>query len=212
MKSVCLVNGSLRGRKASSLAFVREVSRRLPDAHYRKTFVTVRGSSRQDYPGEMLRDMAEANALVLVFPLYAYGLPGALMRLLEDFHRYVQAGNACNRDAKVYVVVNCAFPRPEATTGEAVRVIRNFCRRQSLSWRFAVCIGTGPVVALTMRVPRLDWKLKRAFADIAADIAAGGGDTKADCFVHPIIPESIIRRIKEHYEKKGGMIASPDAH
>ncbi|MBN2564096.1 MAG: hypothetical protein JXB46_00135, partial [Candidatus Eisenbacteria bacterium] len=88
-----------------------------------------------------------------------------------------------------------------------IRVVRNFCRRLSLRWRFAVRIGTGPVVALTRRVPFLDLTLKRAFRDIAVDISDGGDEPKADYIVRPIIPESIIRRIKEYYENKGEMIA-----
>ena len=206
VNSVCFINGSLRGRKASSLAFLLDVSLRLPDALYRKTVITVRGNVREGYDSGVLERMADADALVFVFPLYGYGLPGALMALLEDFVRYVRAGNSHTRDANVYVVVNCAYPRPELTTGEAVRVMRNFCRRMGLQWRFAVCIGTGPVVVLTRKIPLVNLKLKRAFADIAADIAGGDQQPKDDYFVHPIIPEFIIRRIKESYEKKGGMI------
>lgn len=203
---VCLINGSLRGRKASSLRFLLDVSRRLPDKRYRKTVLTVRCGVNASFQSEALACMAEADALVFVFPLYGYGLPGALMRLLEEFHAYVQAGHGRNPSAKVYVVVNCAYPRPELTTGEAVRVMRNFCRRFSLPWRFAVCIGTGPVVAMTKRVPLLDRKLKQAFAAIAADISADDVGPRSDVFVYPVIPEPIIRRIREHYEKRGEMI------
>jgi hypothetical protein len=210
MKSVCFINGSLRGRKASSLAFLQDVSRRLPDALYRKTVITVRGNVREGYDSGVLERMAGTDVLVFVFPLYGYGLPGALMELLEDFANYVWAGNPHNCDAKVYVVVNCAYPRPELTTGESVRVVRNFCRRMALQWRFAVCIGTGPVVVLTRKMPLVNLKLKRAFADIASDIAGSDQQPKDGYFIHPLIPEFIIRRIKESYEKKGGMIRTGD--
>ncbi|MBN1857556.1 MAG: NAD(P)H-dependent oxidoreductase [Dehalococcoidia bacterium] len=207
---VCLVNGSLRGRHASSLRFVQDIARRLPDVSCRKTAVTVLGNPHRHYDAETLREIAEADALVLVFPLYAYGLPGALMRLLEELQGYIQAGSPHNRSARVYVVVNCAFPRPELTTGEAVRVVRNFCRRLSLNWRFALCIGTGPVVARTRRLPFVDRKLKRAYTAMVADIQDAHADPPADFFIHPIIPEPIIRRIKEHYEKKGEMMLQRD--
>jgi hypothetical protein len=45
-----------------------------------------------------------------------------------------------------------------------------------LRWRFAVCIGTGPVVAMTKRVPLLDRTLKKAFTAIASDVSADGED------------------------------------
>jgi len=207
---VCLVNGSLRGRHASSLRFLQDVARRISDASCHKTTVMVLGNPRRHYDAETLQVIAAADALVLVFPLYAYGLPGALMRLLEEFDSYVRAGNPHNMNARVYVVVNCAFPRPEATTGEAVRVVRNVCRRLSLNWRFAICIGTGPVVARTRRIPLLDRTLKRAYAAVVADIGNALADPPADFFIHPVIPEPIIRRIKEHYEKKGEMMLQRD--
>lgn len=210
VQHICLVNGSLRGWKASSLQFLLDVSRRLPDDRYRKTIITVRASAAHDYPSETLACMADADALVFVFPLYGYGLPGALMRLLEEFHAYVQASHVYHRESRVYVVVNCGYPRPELTTGEAVRVMRNFCRRLCLNWRFAVCVGTGPVVVLTKRLPLLDRRLKQALDAISQDIAGEAAQPPADVFIRPLIPEGIIRRIKEYYERKGKMIQCDD--
>jgi len=210
LKTVCLINGSLRGRKAASLAFLQDVNRRLGTAGFRTSVVTVRAGTAEGYPQNTLAEVGAADVLVFVFPLYNYGLPGALMRLLEDYGRYVQAGHPHVAGAKIYVVMNCAYPRPELTTTEAIRVMRNFCRRLSLHWRFAVCIGTGPVVAHTKSVPFLDLKLKRAFAAMSADIGADSDELRTDYFIHPVIPEGIIRRIKERYEKRGGMIAPQD--
>ncbi len=126
VKRVCLVNGSLRGKKASSLKFLQDMSRRLPEDGYHKTVITVRGGVTDGYAVEVLASMAQADVLVFVFPLYGYGLPGAFMRLLEAYHAFVRDGHPVTFATKVYVVVNCAYPRPELTTGEAVRVMRNF--------------------------------------------------------------------------------------
>lgn len=208
IKTVCLINGSLRGRKAASLSFLRDVDRSLPEARYRRSIVTVGGNPKEDYPVETLRCMAAADALVFVFPLYGYGLPGALMRLLEEYRRFVVAGTGARPHSRVYAVINCGYPRPELTTGEAVRVLRNFCRRFSLNWRFAMCVGTGPLVVFTRKLPFLDRGLKRGCAAIAGDISADCSVQVNDVFVRPVVPESVIRRIKEHYEKKGGMIQS----
>jgi hypothetical protein len=41
-KSIYLVNGSLRGKKASSLEFLKDIESRLPDTEYNKTFLTVK--------------------------------------------------------------------------------------------------------------------------------------------------------------------------
>jgi hypothetical protein len=206
MKNICLVNGSLRGKGAASLAFLQDVNRKLTEKEYRKTFIKVRAKVKDDYAEDTLKNLAVADAIIFVFPLYTYGLPGSLMRLLEDYYSHIKTGKEYNRNAKVYVIVNCAFPRPEATTGEAVRVIKNFCQRLSLTWRFALCIGTGPVVAFTKKVPFLDLKLKKAYREIAMDIKGNDKEVKNNYLVRPIIPATIIAMIKRHYENKGQMI------
>ncbi len=187
------------------MEFLNDLRLRLPDESYRKTTVTVRAKAGASYPESTLEAIADADAIVFVFPLHNYGLPGALMRLLEDFYQYAKTGKGYNKAAKVYMIVNCAFPRSEKTTGEAVRVIQNFCRRLSLDWRFAVCIGTGPVVVVTKRIPFTYRKLKKAYAEIASDIRGEGKTRRQSYFIKPIIPESIIAMIKRHYEKTGKM-------
>jgi len=205
MKNVCLVNGSLRGRKAASLEFLRDIALRLPDQEYSKKIITVRAKVKEKYPEDMLKSLAAADAIIFVFPLHNYGIPGALVRLLEDYYQYQKTGNS-PKDTRVYVVVNCGFPRPGETCGEAVRVIRNFCRRLSLNWRFAICIGTGPVVVMTRRIPFLYPGLKMAYAAIASDIQSADNEKKNDYLIKPVIPETIITMIKKFYEKKGRMI------
>jgi hypothetical protein len=206
MKNIGLINGSLRGRQASSLQFLQDLVRRLPNSKYQKTIITVKAGVKARYSEGMFQSLAGADAIILVFPLFNYGLPGALMRFLEDYYQYLKAAQVRNQNTRVYIIVNCGFPRAEATTGEAVRVVRNFCKRLSLHWRFAVCIGCGPVVAMTRKVPFLDLKLKRAYLDIVSDIHSGDESEKTDYIIKPVIPEPILIRIKNYYEKKGRMI------
>jgi hypothetical protein len=205
MKSVCLVNGSLRGNKASSLAFLMDVANRLPESEFNKTFITVSATFKQNYPEDMLKRLASVDEIVLVFPLHDYGLPGALMRLLEDYYRYITSGHEYNKKSRVYTIVNCGFARPGETTGEAIRVIKNFCRRLAYQWRFAIRIGTGPVVVMTRKVPFFDLKLKRAYAEMVSDIRSDSNKTRDDYLIKPLIPEPILIRIKNYYERKGQM-------
>lgn len=206
MKNICLVNGSLRGKKAASLEFLKDVSLRLPDTEFNKTILTVRARVKESYPETILENLSNADVIIFIFPLHNYGLPGALMRLLEDYYQYIRDSHRYNKEARVYVIVNCAFPRAAATTGEAIRVMKNFCRRLSLNWRFAVCIGTGPVVVMTKKVPFFYLKLKKAYSEIAADIKSNQTECKNDYFIKPVIPESIIAMIKRQYENSGHMI------
>jgi hypothetical protein len=208
VKRVCLVNGSLRGKKAASSVFLTDLAHRLPDGHFQTTVVPVHAKARDRYPDGTMEALSAADAIVFVFPLHNYGMPGALMRLMEDWEGYRGRPGDEPSGAKVHLIVNCGYPRAADTCGEAIRVMHNYCRRLSLDWRFAVCIGTGPIVVVTRRLPLLYHALKRAYADIATDIQ-GGETRREDRFVKPVLPAPIIAGIKRHYEKKGQMIERP---
>lgn len=200
MENICLINGSLRGREASSLVFLNYINSMLADAEFNKEIINVKARVKESYSEDVLKTISRADAIIMVYPLFTYGIPGALMRLLEDFYLYAK-GNDYNRAAMVYVVVNGGFPRPEIM-GELIRVMRNFCRRLSLNWRFAICMGGGPVAAMTVKAPLLNMKYRKAFSAIVADIRNADTGQKDNYFIKPIIPEPIMLWIKAQYEKK----------
>ncbi len=210
MKRVCLLNGSLRGEKASSLAFLNEVAARMNVADFHIDRLAVRAGVHGRYPREALAAAADADVLVMAFPLFSYTLPGALTRFLEDFYAYAKAGEPYNRHAKVFAVINCGFPEPWIMQ-EAVRVVRNFCARLGLSYRFAIAIGTGPVTLMTMKVPFLNPRLKSAFTGLAKDVESDETARREDVFIKPVIPKVILLKIKEHYEKKSSTLYAPTA-
>ncbi len=200
MKNICFINGSLRGKEASSLVFLNYINGMLADTEFNKDIIRVRAKVKESYPEENLKTISCADAIIMVFPLFTYSIPGAMMRLLEDFYTYAK-GNDYNKAARIYIVVNCGFPRPEIMT-ELIRVMKNFCRRLSLNWRFAICMGGGPVAAMTVKVPLLNMRYKRAFSAIVSDIENGDTGQKGNYFIKPIIPEPVTLWIKAQYEKK----------
>lgn len=200
MKNICLINGSLRGKKASSLVFLNYIDGLLSDTEFKKDIINVRTKVKESYPEDNLKTISRADVIIMVFPLFTYGVPGALMHLLEDFYRYAKA-NGYSKAAGIYIVVNCGFPRPEIMA-ELIRVMKNFCRRLSLDWRFAICMGGGPIAAVAVKAPLLNIKYKRAFSAIASDIQNGDTGQKENYFIKPLIPEPIMLWIKAQYEKK----------
>jgi hypothetical protein len=204
MKTVCLVNGSLGGAKASSLAFLKLLSARITPAHFRVDWAGVKPGAGGN--GETLAAIGAADAIVLAFPLFSYTLSGALTALLEDFHAFAAAGGRYKPDAQVFAIINCGFPEPWIMR-EAVRVVKNFCARMGFRYRFSIAISSGAVTAMTMKVPLLNPRLKRAFAGIARDLLHDGAGPREDIYIKPIIPKPIILKIKEHYEKKSLTLA-----
>ena len=63
-------------------------------------------------------------------------------------------------------------------------------------------MGGGPLAAMTVKVPLLRMKYRRAFSAIAADIENGDTAQKNDYFIKPLIPEPVTLWIKARYEKK----------
>jgi hypothetical protein len=200
MKNICYINGSLRGSEASSLTFINDLDTRFHDA-VNRDFINVKAGASAAYLEETFIKTAAADALIFVFPLFAYCLPGALMRFLEEYWEYIQLGHNYNKDAKIYVIVNCGFPVPTINK-EAVRIIKNFCTRLNLKWRFAICIASGPLIVTTKKVPFLDIKLKRAFNRIVHDVLIGDSADIHDVYIRPIIPKSIVLIIKKRFENK----------
>jgi hypothetical protein len=207
MKRVCLLNGSLKGEMASSLEFLKRVSASMKDdVHIDR--ITMKSGVNAGCRRETLAAVANADAVVMAFPLFSYSLPGALTRFLEDFYCYVREGVGYNSRAKIYAVINCGFPEP-GIIEEAIRVVRNFCTRLGLNYRFAIAIGSGPATVMTMKVPFLNPRLKKAFMDLAKDARGERTVTTEDIFIKPIIPKAILIKVKERYEKKSFALHRP---
>lgn len=195
MTNICLINGSLRGKESSSLAFLCGLKTRLETAGFGTAAISVKADAKSHAEGE-LRTSAGADALIVAFPLHAYCLPGALMRLLEEYGRHAGSIGLRPIRQKMYAIVNCGYHGAEIN-GEAIRVLRNFCRRTGLDWRFAVAIGGGVVVKMTRKVPIMNWKLVNAYSRIAKDIASGGEGNQRDILIKPIIPKFVMMKMKD---------------
>ncbi len=201
MKRICFINGSLRGKAASSLKFLHGVDKLLGDKEFEKPIITVRALMPGGYPEEILKIIGSAHALVIAFPLFSYSLPGALMRLLEDYNAYAKQNGSRGVATRVYAIVNCAFAAPEINA-EAIRVMRNFCRNAGLEWRFALSIGCGPVVVLASGIPFLRMRIRRGFREITDDIRQDRRDLRETFMVKPFISKRILLAIRDRMERK----------
>lgn len=118
--------------------------------------------------------MLEADALIFIFPLYIFCLPGILMRFLQDYALYRQQ-HPNPRSPKVYAAVNCGFPEAWINE-EAVRVIKSFSKHIGARFRFGILIGGGGMLLGTKDAPFMKKtlaKISEAFRNVAVDIADG---------------------------------------
>lgn len=242
MKDVLLVNGSLRGEKATSLIFLKNFAEPLDPEEFRTTTYSIGITNDRPTPEYILTALSKTDAVVFSFPLYAYTTPAAFTKFLEDYYffRREQAGGAydigghrgkgsgvgpdsrehaqpdrpAGKAPKVYAFVNCGYAVP-GVNREALQVMRHFCSRTGMEWRFGVAIGGGLIVAMTRKVPIVNAKLRRAYKKIAADIG-GKGNTAViqgipeeggisaavskslpDMYIKPIIPNAVMNKMKD---------------
>lgn len=145
--------------------------------------ISVRRTLQRNHTEEAFAEMAEAEALIIVFPLYIFCLPGILMRFLQLYRAYADAHPETKRDQLVYTVVNCGFPEPHINE-EAVRVIGRFADAVGGRFRFGVMIGGGGMYGYP--APQVRKKLQEygsAVRRIRADLAGDGRGRAADVLI-----------------------------
>lgn len=191
MSSIVFVNGSLRGKKASSRTFLDLLEGELGGEAKSIRRVGIAPSEDGGFSAATLDILSEADAIVLAFPLFVYCLPGALMAFLESWYRCAKSRGAPGAGTRVYAIVNCGHAEPEINA-EAIRVLANFCRRMGLTWGFAVAVGGGPVVAAAARLPLLGRSARRAFAAMAAGLESGGAGPRQTVLLRPPLPKEVL--------------------
>ena len=83
-----------------------------------------------------------ADAIVLIFPLYFFCMPAMLTRFLQDF---AVSKPKSNKACTVYALVNCGFPEPEINL-EAMRVVEQFALQTGRVFGGGVMIGCGGMI------------------------------------------------------------------
>ncbi len=90
-----------------------------------------------------------ADAIVLIFPLYFFCLPGMLTRFLQDF---AAKEPKAKKDCAVFAIVNCGFPEPENNT-EAMRVVEQFALQTCRVFGGGIMAGGGGMLIGTQAAP-----------------------------------------------------------
>ena len=117
--------------------------------------------------------MAESDAILLVFPLYFFCLPGILTRFLQDYATFVKVQPQSGKVPRVYAIVNCGFPEDEINS-DALRVVESFSRAIGAQYRFGLMIGGGGMLLGAKDAPFM----KSVMATINEFLSAVQSDSK----------------------------------
>ena len=172
MKNVVLISASPKVGQKSVSDFCIKMAEKLIDGDgLRKRIVNVRESITHYKTLQDFEAMAEADAIIIAFPLYVFCMPGMLTRFLEDYYSFHIERKKTENGAKVYAIINCGFPEPEINR-EAAMVIKSFCRHINAQYRFSVLIGGGGMMLHAKDAPFMKKtlaSLNNAFSEIIRD-------------------------------------------
>lgn len=155
--------------------------------------INVRKSITKNMAERDFKTMLHADALIFVFPLYYFCLPGMLMRFLQDFYQYYNEHKNGLHNAKVYAVVNCGFLEPDINM-EAVQVIKSFAEKIDGTFRFGVLIGGGPMIFETKGAPfmkKILRKLDAAFVLMKKEVVDDDKKSIDNIYISVKFPKKI---------------------
>jgi len=141
--------------------------------------------------------MASADALVFLFPLYVFCVPGLMMRFLQQYKAYADAHPEAKNGAAVYAVVNCGFPEPEINE-QAVGVVSRFAASIGARFRFGVMVGSGGMIMIDApSSKKLRKRYAAVFQEIAAEVASGSFTDVQPVYLRNSFPAWLYFRMAE---------------
>ena len=129
--------------------------------------------------------------ILLVFPLYADGLPAVLLSFLE-----VMASRLPAEKPTIHVLVNCGFIEPEQNL-VACDILRLFCRQTGCPFGSVLRIGSGEAILQTP----FAFMVKRKIRQLAKAVTRG---TPRELQVTmPLSKESYIKASTKFWLRRG---------
>ena len=143
-----ILNGSPRAPRSNSKRYAELV------CQYWKGKAEVANLLKGDTK-TLCRMAGEADHVLLVFPLYADGLPTVLLAFLKEWEQSME-----DKRPTVSVLINCCFYEPEQNA-VAVDMVRLFCRKTGCPFGSVLKIGSGEAILDSPFRFMVKWKTKQ---------------------------------------------------
>ncbi|MDM0756690.1 hypothetical protein QTI00_07305 [Clostridium perfringens] len=148
MGKVIIINGSPRAPRSNSKEYGEIFS-----SYYKgqaDTFNITKNNHK-----EICSKIGEYKDMLLVFPLYADGLPVTMLNFLK-----VLEENPPKNKPKVNVIVNCGFIEPEQNN-VCIDMVKLFCKQNTYEFNSVLLIGGGEAILGTPFKIFVKWKIKK---------------------------------------------------
>lgn len=143
---------------------------------------------RQENPADTVAGLLQADALLVVFPLYVDGLPAPLVGLLSLLEQAAKVSDSPR--PVVYAVCNCGFYEAEHTA-LALRMVRAFAARAGMGYGYGVGIGCGGALGFTEKGPAEN--VYAVLRGLAGAIGGPGVGERADVMIVPKMPRFLYK-------------------
>ena len=179
-----IVNGSPRAPRSNSRRYAELFQARWKgEARYEA--LTAKNHA------ELAAAAAECTDLLLVFPLYADGLPAPLLRFLEFLE-----GAGPEHRPRISVLINCGFLEPHQND-VAVDMVRLFCLENGYPFGACLKIGGGEAILGTL----FAFLVRRSIRALARAVAAGRPAELA--VTMPLSPRAFVRASTRYWAQMG---------
>lgn len=148
MGKVIIINGSPRAPRSNSKEYGEIFS-----SYYKgqtDTFNITKNNHK-----EICSKIGEYTDILLVFPLYADGLPVTMLNFLK-----VLEENPSKNKPKINVIVNCGFIEPEQNN-VCIDMVKLFCKQNTYEFNSVLSIGGGEAILGTPFKIFVKWKIKK---------------------------------------------------
>ncbi len=154
MGKIMMINASPRAPKSNSKQYARIFSEnsRLPTEYFELT---------KTNHAELARKMEGFSDVLLIFPLYADGIPATLLNFLKSLEE-----NSPRHKPAISVLINCGFMEPEQNN-VAIQMIQLYCRKFGYPNGSILKVGSGEAILTTPFRFLVKGKIKKLAAAIS---------------------------------------------
>ncbi len=141
---------------------------------------------------DLFENIIKNDKLIICSPLYADSLPSSALTFLYAFDDFLKTKSNFNLDT--YGIINCGFLEGKQNK-TALKILKNFCVRTNLNWKFGLGIGAGeslPEFGKINSPKGMKSKIYEAFSILAKSIENSTTSNHSNLFVNPIMPKFLF--------------------
>ncbi len=184
MGKIMIINGSPRAPKSNSKQYADLFAKSctIPTQYFNIT---------KNNHLELCNIMGDFTEVLLIFPLYADGIPVTLMNFLKTLEQ-----NPPKQKPRISVLINCGFFEPEQND-IAVKMVRFFCKKQGYPFGSLLRIGGGEAFLTTPLKVFVTRKIKKLA------IAVSEGKNENLKVTMPITKKMFVKASTSYWENYG---------